>query len=225
MPDSETEISRVTRTKAEARATYDRMAKWYDLVAGRFEGPLRVAALNKLRTAEGEIVLEIGFGTGQGILALAQAVGASGKVFGIDISPGMCEISREKLAQAGLSDRAVLKCGDAADLPFEAGQFDAVLMSFTLELFDTPEIPTVLGECRRVLRGNGRMGILAMSNTRQDSRMAKLYEWAHVRFPAWVDCRPIFARKVLEEAGFRILEVTEMTMCGLPVEIVLANKE
>ena len=225
MTDSETEISRVTRTKAEARATYDRMAKWYDLVAGRFEEPFRVAALNKLKATEGEIVLEIGFGTGQGMLALAQAVGASGKVFGIDISPGMCEIGREKLAQAGLSDRAVLTCGDASELPFKAGQFDAVLMSFTLELFDTPEISTVLGECRRILRWGGRMGVLAMSKTRQGSRMAKLYEWTHVRFPAWIDCRPIFASKALEEAGFRILEVTEMTMWGLPVELVLANKE
>ena len=55
--------------------------------------------------------------------------------------------------------------------------------------------------------------------------MVKLYEWAHEKFPRWVDCRPIDAQKALEEAGFTIKNVIQQSMYGLPVEIILAEKE
>jgi len=223
MAGGEHEISRVTRSKEEAKASYDKMSKWYDILA-RPERRYGYAGLQKLRTEEGEIVLEIGFGTGHGILALAQSVGNSGKVYGIDISKGMVHITQSRVRKAGLSERVVLKCGDAARLPFEANFFDAILMSFTLELFDTPEIPIVLHECRRVLRSGGRICVVAMSKKGKANVITRLYEWAHTKLPKYVDCRPIFVQEVLEEAGFQILEVTEMTMFGLPVEIVVARK-
>ena len=59
--------------------------------------------------------------------------------------------------QAGLAERVDLRCGDAAQLPFETDFFDVVFMAFTLELFDTPEIPKVLSECKRVLKPAGSL--------------------------------------------------------------------
>jgi len=223
MSEGEGEISRVTRSKGQAKASYDKMSKWYDILA-RPERRYGYLGLQKLRAVEGETVLEIGFGTGHGILALAQSVGNSGQVYGIDISEGMINITRARVREAGFSERAVLNCGDAARLPFEADFFAAVFMSFTLELFDTPDIPMVLHECRRVLRSDGRICVVAMSKKGKANVITRLYEWAHAKFPEYVDCRPIFVLKALEAAGFQPLDVTEITMFGLPIEIVVARR-
>jgi ubiquinone/menaquinone biosynthesis C-methylase UbiE len=232
MPEDQVRISRVTRSRDEARASYNRMSKWYDAIAGHSEQRYVQAGLQRLAAQAGERILEIGFGTGHAILALAQLVTRSGKVYGLDISEGMLDVTEKRVRQAGLSDRVELRRGDATQLPFEDGFFDAVFMSFTLELFDTAEIPTVLQECKRVSRSGGRLAVVAMSKQSaggfagqgKPGLMLRLYEWAHEQFPAYVDCRPIFVQEALQDIGLRIVYAAAMSMWGLPVEVVLSLK-
>jgi demethylmenaquinone methyltransferase/2-methoxy-6-polyprenyl-1,4-benzoquinol methylase len=96
-------------------------------------------------------------------------------------------------------------------------------MSFTLELFDTTEIPAVLQECRRVMKNSGRLSVVAMSKKGKARLMVKLYEWAHREMPGYVDCRPIFVRQAIEAAGLTVMGGTQRSIWGLPVEIVLAK--
>jgi ubiquinone/menaquinone biosynthesis C-methylase UbiE len=207
---------------SSTRINYDRMGRFYDLFAGTSERRFTKIGLQMLAAQAGENVLEIGFGTGHSLVALAQAVGVSGKVTGIDISRGMLRETQSLLKRSELANQIDLRLGDATSLPFKAAGFDAVFTSFTLELFDSSEIPIVLKECLRVLRPEGHLGVVALSRT--DRVAVKVYDWAHSKFPDFIDCRPIFVSKVIEEAGFRIKDTEDKFMWGLPVMIVIARK-
>ena len=221
--NDEMPMTRVRRSTEEARAAYDRMSAWYDLLAGASEAAYVEAGLRQLDAGEGERVVEIGFGTGHALVSLTQAVGRSGQVYGVDLSEGMARQARRRLERAGRQGEAVLVLGDGARLPLANGATDGVFMSFTLELFDTPRLYRVLGECRRVLGETGRLCVVSLAKRGRGSLSVRLYEWVHNRVPRYVDCRPIPVEKVLRQAGFEVLDVERRSMWTLPVDIVLAR--
>jgi demethylmenaquinone methyltransferase/2-methoxy-6-polyprenyl-1,4-benzoquinol methylase len=221
---SDHEISRVLRSKDAAKFSYDRMSKWYDWLAGSTEWQYTRAGLDLLNAQPGESVLEIGYGTGRALLALGQDVGTHGYIAGIDISTGMQAVAQERLCAAGLLDSVDLRCGDALHLPFPPDSFDAVFISFTLELFDTPEIPLILAACRRVLHVDGRIAIVAMAKKEPEGLAVHIYNWAHQVIPNYVDCRPIYTKESVLQADFHLQTVLNKTMWGLPVDVILACK-
>jgi demethylmenaquinone methyltransferase/2-methoxy-6-polyprenyl-1,4-benzoquinol methylase len=216
------EILRVFQSRKETRSFYDKISRFYDLLAERSEQPVRSAGLAKLGAMPGETVLEIGFGTGHCLALLAEATGPDGMIYGIDLSEGMLKVAQKTLRKNKARNRISTICGDATQLPFYPSTMDAVFMSFTLELFDTPDIPRVLSECRRVLRQDGRIVVVGMSKDSPARTMVHAFEWTHRHFPNFLDCRPIFVRRSLESAGFRIIS-TETKKMWVPVEIVLAS--
>lgn len=218
------ELSRVTRSKQEAIVVYDRLSRWYDWLSFSSEQPLTELGLTKLNAKAAETVLEIGFGTGHALLALAASVGDTGRVVGIDISPRMFKVASKKIVGANLSRNVILEQGDAASLPLDMDLFDAIFISFTLELFDTPEIAAVLSECQRVLKSGGRICVVAMARDARENIPLRIYEWFHQHLPAYVDCRPIYIQSALMAAGFQLRDVTRKWMWGLPVDICLAQK-
>ncbi len=221
--DYEPGVLRVLQTKGETRAFYNKIAKVYDLLAEHSERAMREAGIAMLAPAPGERLLEIGFGTGHILVALAKAVGSAGRVFGIDIAENMLAQAQDVLAREGVSDRVTLACGDAESLPYGAGSMDGIFMCFTLELFDTPDIPRVLSECRRVLRPGGRIVVVAVSKEGKQGLVVRVFEWTHRHVPNLMDCRPIYARRAIEAAGF-VTEDCRAESMWVPVEIVRARK-
>jgi len=216
-------VLRVLQSREETRAFYNKIAKVYDLLSERSEQPVRRAGLKMLNARPGAKILEIGFGTGHCLIELARMVGPSGRVFGIDLSEKMVEASQQLAREKGFEGRIELTCGDALHLPYAAESFDGIFTSFTLELFDTPEIPLVLAECRRVLQTGGRIVVVGMSRVGPNGLVTEIFEWTHRHFPNYLDCRPILVRQALEDAGFRTVDSRIMKM-WINVEIVCAGK-
>ena len=214
----------VTRTKTQAKESYDRMSLFYDYFIGPFEQKYRNMVLKGLNIVKGETVLEIGFGTGHCLKQMAEAVGDTGRVYGIDISSGMLLASRRRLEKAGLWSRVELTCDDAVKMPYVDDKFDAVFSSFTIELFDSPEIPKVITEIKRVLRPRGRIGVVSMSKEGEASTLLNLYEWFHKVLPQYFDCRPIYVEQSIKDAGFGIQYKERFSLMGLPVDIVMGTK-
>ena len=173
-------------------------------------------------TSEAENVLEIGFGSGYCLKRIAESVGQRGKAYGIDISSGMLEVTKRRLENTGLVGRVELCCGDAARLLYEDNPFDATFTSFTLELFNTLEIPNILEEVKRVLKPKGRLGIASMTKENEQSALVKLYEWAHKRWPIYVDCRPIYLEQSLIDARYEVRSKEKVKLFVLPLEIIIA---
>ena len=219
-----TAIARVTRTREQARRSYDRLARWYDRIAGGAEDRYALEGLARLDVQPSEHVLEVGFGTGRTLLRLARQVGPDGHVDGIDLSSGMCSVARQRAERDGLAGRISIRRGDATQLPYQDETFDALFMSFTLDLFDTPEIPRVVEECYRVLRPDGRICVVSLAAREPRTLMTRLYLRAHAWLPQLVDCRPIRSADALHQAGFTIDGCEHRAMWGIPVDIVVAHR-
>ncbi len=218
------DILPVPRTKEEAKQAYDRLSKFYDYTLGLLGRKYSKMALERLSVVEGETVLEIGSGTGHCLKWIAKLVGPAGKAYGIDISPEMIEKTKRRLEKEGVANRAELCCGDATYLPFDESAFDAVFMSFTLEVFDTPEIPGVLARIKKVLKPGGRLGIVDMSKENGKSVFLKVYEWIHKKCPKYVGSRPIYAEQCLIDTGYQIKSKGKIKIFRLPAEIIVAIK-
>ena len=213
-----TDIERVHRPRENARTNYNAMSRWYDLFTSS-EKQFTDTGLQMLDVKPSEHILEIGCGTGHALVKLATR---GVQVVAVDISEGMMNAARKRI-QNGIQRRSVEFCqADGLSIPFSDEQFDAVFLSFTLELFDTPEMPIVLSECHRVIKPQGRIGVVSLA--KQETLTVRIYEWFHRQMPDLVDCRPIFAQSALETARFSVQDSIVKTMWGLPVEIVIAEK-
>lgn len=209
------------------RSFYDRISHAYDLISDAGESAARNKGIELLALQPGEKVLDIGYGTGSAAIALAKCVGPTGQVWGIDISPGMNRVAEKKVQEAGLATTVKLEVGSALKLPYDDGAFDAVYMSFTLELFPEDDIVATLAEAQRVLHSGGRLGVVAMATVRdgaKDSSLEKTYKWTHAHFPHIVDCRPIDLEKWITDTGFAMTQDVRLDIFTMPVAAVVARK-
>jgi SAM-dependent methyltransferase len=99
-----------------------------------------------------EKVLDIGCGIGGPARYLATMFGCS--VTGVDLSPSFVEAAEYLTARCGFEDRVTFKVGDALNVPYEDGAFDAVfLQHVAMNIVDRPAL---YAEVRRVLKPGGR---------------------------------------------------------------------
>ena len=127
-------------------------AKVYEefYIPGLFaEWPPRL--IDAARIVAGQRVLDVACGTGVLTQAVADRVGPSGSIVGVDINEGMLSIAREK------HPAIEWRNAPAEDLPFEDMRFDSVVSQFGLMYFDNQQL--ALKEMMRVLKPGGTLAI------------------------------------------------------------------
>ncbi len=118
-----------------ALAQYRRRAVVYDLELAFFE-PVRQRAIERLALRNGDQVLDVGCGTGLSLPQLHPAVGAAGRIVGIEQSPEMIALARERVARCGWKNVALIEAPvETARLK---GRADAALFHFTHDILREP---------------------------------------------------------------------------------------
>lgn len=145
----------------ELRALYGRHARVYDamtslgLLGERSRARRRLAAA--LAPRPGDRVLDVGCGTGLNFRSLLGRIGPHGSLVAIDLTPEMLGRAGERVAREGWANVELVE-GDAADLPFDDGSFDAVCSTLALSI--VPDWQRAVTEAWRVLRPGGRLAAL-----------------------------------------------------------------
>lgn len=131
----------------------------YDLLVWLFtlgrERAFRERMLRLARLRPGEVVLDVGCGTGTLAILAGRQVGPTGAVYGIDASPEMIERTTRKARRQGA--RVMFKVGAAQALPFPNAQLDVVLTTLMLHHLPRPSRQQLAREIRRVLKPGGRV--------------------------------------------------------------------
>lgn len=114
----------------------------------------RDKALELLDIRPGQTIVDVGSGLGSEVIRIANAVGETGKVIGVDKSQAMSEYARGKVP-SDFADRVLFTVGDAAQLPIDSGSVDGYRSERLLQHVGQPGKAIV--EANRVLRTGGRI--------------------------------------------------------------------
>lgn len=178
--------------------------------------PFGRAALARLSPRPGERALDIGCGAGQTLLELGEAVGATGRVLGVDLSEPMIARARERIAEKGYAHVNV-ELGDAATHPFQE-TFDVVFSRFGVMFFSDPV--AAFHHVRGALRPGGRLSFVCWQSMAKNA-WASLLVQAVKPLIGTRDIPPLFqpgkpgpffledslhVRRILTEAGFEAVE-------------------
>src|SRR5690554_147409 len=123
----------------------------------------RKKAIRSLKKYKPQLMLDVATGTGDFALESIRQLNPA-KIIGVDISAGMLEIAREKIAKKELEGQFEVQLGDSEGLQFEDGVFDAVTAAFGVRNFENLE--KGLADICRVTRPGGRAVILEFSRPR-----------------------------------------------------------
>jgi len=188
--------------------------------------PLGLEAIERARVQTGEAVLDIGCGCGATSLELAERVGPTGSVTGLDISEPMLTRARERAAEGEL-EQLIFVNDDAQTAAFEAGHHDLIFSRFGVMFFQDPT--AAFANLRSALRPGGRVAFACWQEVgRNPWMLVPLMAAAkHVSLPAplaaggpgpFAFADPEHVRTILADAGFADIEIVnheaELTLAG-----------
>lgn len=211
-------------TPTNVRNIYSRRSRIYAKTVARAEFAYHLRAIEKAAFKPQEKVLEVAVGPGLALTEIARRIDPATVVEGVDLSPGMLEIARENLSQAGIQHVHLAEMS-AADLHFPDATFDVLYNGYMLDLIPLAQMPVILREFKRVLKPGGRMVLLNMSKRDAASvtPRERLYQHVPPQVLLWVlgGCRPVLMGATARQVGLVQVE-REFLGGSFPSEIVTA---
>ena len=160
----------VTPYKDSNLGKKEQVTQMFDNISGNYDGLNRVISfgidvkwrkkvLALVAAKNPSTILDIATGTGD--LAILLTKTNATKITGLDISAGMLEVGKKKIATKKLDHIIDMVIGDSENMPFPDNHFDAITVSFGIRNFENLE--KGLSEILRVLKPNGIFVILETS--------------------------------------------------------------
>lgn len=197
--------------KKESRNLFSRVAGIYDRIVA-FERPAHRRVVEKLNLFPYYSVLDVGCGTGALLASIAE-MNTQVILAGIDITPEMISVAREKLGQ-----RAELVVGDVENLPWQENTFDAIVSTYAFHHFPRPKI--ALAEIKRVLKPKG---VLIMADVWLPAPVRQLVNLL-IRYTKTGDVHVYSKSEItslLSESGFKSVN---LELANIFTFILTANK-
>ena len=170
----------------QVEAMFDNIAPTYDTLNHRLSWNIdkgwRRKAIMALASYKPQTILDIATGTGDFAIMSAQML-APKKLIGADISEGMMDIGRQKVAQLGLDSIISFEHEDCTALSYADGTFDAVTAAFGIRNF--ADLDTGLCEMCRVLRPGGHLSIIELTTPVSFPMKQLFHVYSHTVLPVY----------------------------------------
>lgn len=158
---------KITPYKNSNLGKKEQVAQMFDTISGNYDGLNRVISfgidvkwrkkvIQLIGAKKPKKILDIATGTGD--LAIMMSDLDADKIVGLDISVGMLEVGKQKIAAKKLSHKIDMVHGDSENIPFEDNYFDAITVSFGVRNFEN--LDKGLQEISRVLKPGGLFVVL-----------------------------------------------------------------
>lgn len=151
----------------------DNIEKMFNAIAGDYDQLNHIMSMNvdktwrsrairKIITPDApQKIMDLACGTGDFSIAIAKKMNPGSHVYGVDLSEGMLDVMRRKVAAGSLEDKISIQKGIGEKLEFEDGTFDLVTIAFGIRNFEDRQ--GSLREILRVLKPGGKIAILELS--------------------------------------------------------------
>lgn len=157
--------------KNSSKGKKEQVATMFDNISANYDGLNRVISfgidiswrkkvVQLVSKNNPKQILDIATGTGD--LAIMMSQLNPDKIIGLDISAGMLDVGKRKIANVNLSDKIDMVVGDSENMPFNDNTFDAITVSFGVRNF--ANLDKGLTEIKRVLKPGGTFVVLETSN-------------------------------------------------------------
>ncbi len=213
-------------SSAETRRVYDRIGSLQDSQAF-YEDRATALVLQHGAFGSADAVFEFGCGTGRFALHLfRECLPPEARYLGVDVSPRMVELARQRLAEYASRAAVVLAEGGPPSCE-PAGTFDRFVSNYVFDLLSEEDIRSTLREARRMLRPDGLLCLAGLSTgVGPVSRaVARVWSWVQAHRPVAVGgCRPVDVLPFVREPDWEVRFHQKVVAFTITSEALVAQR-